>query len=257
MCFLNKKVHLLVSELYIYIYIYLNARCNGKKKINCPISRLTFDQQFTSFCMQTNTAKQIGWQRHRHGEANLQTKRRNGEVSMQIFNLSLRKHDSDSCSVYSTYLVTVMGPSTIQITPLLSQLMYNLFVISLSLAFKNLFFFHNFLSQCCKQTFYSNITVLHGNLIFERPTSKTEAILLSLSSQETRYYSATKRKVAFQNFTYPSFMTIPIPLDIVGIRLLNKYSDGPLGCVSNFATSRILYTKIREIYFLGVNTAGS
>jgi len=61
---------------------------------------------------------------------------------MQIFNFSLRKFDSDSCSVYSTYLVTVMCPSTthIRITLLLSQLMYNLFVKSPSWAFKNLIF---------------------------------------------------------------------------------------------------------------------
>lgn len=182
-------------------------------------------------------AKQIRWQRHRHSEANVQTKRQHGEVNTQIFNLSLRKHDSDSCSVYSPYIVTVMCPSTTEITLLVSQLMNSLFVKSHSWAFKNLFFLYNFLSLCCKHIFYSNIIFLHGNLIFERPTSKTEAILLSLSCRKTRHYLATNTQVGFQNFTYPSFMTIPIPLDI-------------------FET-RTLYTKIRGLYCLGVKTAGS
>jgi hypothetical protein len=175
--------------------------------------------------MRADMAKQTRWQRHRHSEANVQTKRRHGEVNTQIFNLSLRKHENDSCSVHSPYIVTAMYLSSTQITLLLSQLMYSLFVKSLSWVFKNLFFFNNCISLCSKQIFYMSVIFLHCNLIFERPTSKTEAIFLSFSSRKTRYYLATNRKVAFQNFAYPSFMTIPILLDIVETRLLNTVMD--------------------------------
>ena len=108
----------------------------------------------------------------RHGEANTltetqawrskHTKRRYGEANMQIFNLSLRKHKSDGCSVYSTYLKTVMYPSTTQITLLLSQ--YTDYSSNHCLQHSKTSFFHNLFSLCCKQVFYSNIILLHGNL---------------------------------------------------------------------------------------------
>jgi hypothetical protein len=92
------------------------------------------------FCLRTDMAKLIRWQRQRW--RNKCTKRRHGEVNMQIFNLSLRKHVSDSCSIHSTYFLTVLYPSPTQMTLLLSQLMYSLIVKSLSWALKTLFFYY-------------------------------------------------------------------------------------------------------------------